>query len=56
MAIIKNNDKVTTLRMKKDLWLFLRELSIKQERSMNMIICETLEKLKKYKEKKVDDN
>lgn len=46
--------KAFNLRISKEMWVFLKRLSIEQEESMNEIIIRCLEKLKKNKEKSVD--
>ena len=58
----KNSKRVNSLkeskgfmvRIPKDLWLFLKKLSIKKEKSMNKIIIECIQSCKKNHKNDVD--
>jgi hypothetical protein len=45
--------KALNLRMKKEVWVFLKKLSLKKEKTMNAIIVDTLEKMKNKHEKRL---
>ena len=46
--------KAFLIRIPKDLWVFLKLLSIKEEKPVNKIINDCLENLKKNHEKDID--
>lgn len=46
--------KPLLIRPTKSLWTFLKKKSIKEERSVNVIVCECLEKYKEKCKKKID--
>lgn len=45
--------KTFSLRLPKEIWTFLKKQTIEQEKSMNHIILDCLEKYKKKLEKKI---
>jgi hypothetical protein len=49
----KSEHKAFNLRLPKDLWVFLRNESTSKEVSMNSIIIESIYKLKKRMDKKL---
>jgi hypothetical protein len=48
--------KAFNVRISKELWVFLKDQSIIQEKPMNSIIAASLEKMKKSLEKKLTCN
>jgi len=49
-----DNMKQMPLRMEKDNWLFLKTLSMREERSMNYLVNKFISKAKEREEKKED--
>ena len=47
--------KTFNIRLPKDIWIFLREESTAKEKSMNFIIVEALEKLRKKRQKELEN-
>ena len=52
----KKVHKVINLRLPKELWLFIKHQSIREERSVNKIMCSYIEKDQKKFEKKLTEN
>lgn len=50
------HEKALNIRMPKEMWLFLKNQSIDQEKSMNEIVLKRLENYKKNIEKRVDES
>lgn len=48
-----DNIKAFNIRIPKDIWVFLKKKSIDQEKAMNAIVIDCLEKYKKKCEKKL---
>lgn len=52
---MKENIKAFQIRIPKDIWAFLKTESIKEERSMNVMIIQYLRKMKKKSESKLTE-
>lgn len=48
--------KAFQVRLPKELWVFIKKLSIKTEQPMNELIIRAIEMLKKQSKEKVDSN
>ncbi len=51
-----HKEKVFSVRLSKEMWVFLKKHSIEQEKPMNTIIFDCLEKYKNKYEKRLTNN